>query len=163
MTTNTTISTGVTGFIGTVTCASSSNITAVADWASVVPLFLEYRVTAMELTIAPNVNSQTVVASASPSLLAVCQFSSGTSPANFSDVVVASSSKIYDARKMIRQYVDYRGFNDAQLWTSVANSPAADLVYGLTCADPGSAPASTASTVYFRLIVRYLVEFRSLG
>jgi len=156
------ISTTALGFVGVVNAASSGNATSAVNWSSYEAVALEYRVLAVEVEIMPIVNSQTTPTTPAPTLLAVCAFSSDDLPTTFGQVAQGPGGKTKNALRPIRFAASAKSFPNASLWTaSAAAVPTANL-FGVMIADPGSVPASTASIPYFRVVVRYAVEFRSL-
>jgi len=163
MATYTNLSTNGSGYIGVASLASTAGVTSATDWASTSALYIEYRVAAIELFVIPTLNTVSSLTTPAPSYLVFCQHSSGLAPSTFGDVACGTGSKVMDARKIMHLSMDFKGFNDAQNWTNTSTTIPSDSVYGWIGADSGTVPASVVSTAYFRILVRYLVEFRTLG
>jgi hypothetical protein len=160
--TSSTVSTGAGGFIGVTNVASSSNVSSAINWGSYQAIAVEYRVTGIELEIFPVVNSNTVTASPAPTMLAACAYSSDTVPSSWSTVAQGPGSKSFSGMERCTFACDTKGFPGCRLWIPIASAPTLPNVFGVVIADPGTAPASAAVTVYFRILIRYLTEFRSL-
>jgi hypothetical protein len=166
LTTSGTIVTGATGYIGTINAAESSGVTSAVNWTALQSTCLEYRVLAVEIQVFPIVNSQTTSTTPAPNMLFVCAYSSGEAPASVGAVSQGPGAKVFDGYRSFKFAASAKQFGNAHLWTQMAatipvsgNYPGA---FGIYLADQGVVPASTASTVYFRVLIKYLTQFRSL-
>lgn len=156
------ISTSALGFIGVTNVASSGNATSAVNWSSYEAIALEFRVIAVEVNIMPIVNAQTTPTTPAPSLLAICAFSSDDLPTTFGQVAQGPGGKTKNGYRPITFAASAKDFPNAMLWTPSSGAVPTANLFGVMLADPGSVPASTASIPYFRIVVRYAVEFRSL-
>jgi hypothetical protein len=157
------ILTNASGVIGVQNIASSTNVTSAANWGNFQGIALEFRVTGLEVDILPIVNSQTSGTTPAPSMVAVCAYSSDGIPTAFNDVAQGPGAKIYSGYRPIRFTASSKGYPNAQLWNVITGGVTpSDNIFGIVMADPGTSPFSTPSAGYFRIVVKYLVQFRSL-
>lgn len=157
------ILTNGSGVIGVQNVASSTNVTSAANWGNFQGIALEFRVTGLEAVIMPIVNSQTSGTTPAPSMVAVCAYSSDGIPTAFNDVAQGPGAKIYSGYRPINFTASSKGFPNAKLWNVITGGVTpTDNIFGIVMADPGTSPFSTPSAGYFRIVVKYLVEFRSL-
>lgn len=156
------LSTNASGYLGVVPLCSNSNATSSADWSALSAVALEWRCLCMEVDVIPVQTDITSLTSPPPNAVSVCSWSSGLAPVLFADVVGGPGGKMHQLTKGIQRTVSVKGFNDGLLFAATNATPPSGNTYGLTIADPGSIPAGPVSTVVARIVVKYLVQFRSL-
>lgn len=164
LTTSSTVSTSGAGFIATANFNASS-VTGANDWSNISARYKEYRVKAMRLRWWPLVtvaqcatSTYTVVPAPGPIVAAVTHNNVGYT--NFAARCSGTEVRVFDPCEKVEYSVDNRAFPDAKLWTATSNTIPAEQSFGIEISDPGSAPASAFSTVYYRMILQYVVEFR---
>jgi len=157
-----TVTTNVSGFFGVLAITNSSQVNSCPGWSTVSGSFQEYRVPAIEVLFFPVVNANVATANAPPNLVTVCTYSSGVAPSAFQQVAEGPNTSAHSSTQCFKKAATFKGFGDGQLWTAVSNSIASTYTYGISLADPGTAPASSPSTVYMRYLIKFLVEFRHL-
>jgi len=162
--TSSTLATTAGGVIGVQNVASSTNVTSAPNWANFQGIALEFRVTGVEVFVFPIVNAQTVsTPTPAPALLAVCAYSSDGIPTAFNEVAQGPGGKLFNAYRPIRFAASSKDFPNAKLWNVITGGiTPTDNIFGIVLADPGTAPISVGTNIYFRVVVKYLVEFRSL-
>jgi roadblock/LC7 domain-containing protein len=157
-----TLATNASGFVALTTLASSGLVTSSLNWASYAGAAIEYRVAGLEVLIFPVVNSQTNLTTPVPSFLAVCGFSSGTVPATIGQIIEGPGGKILTGHRPTRFAVGMKGYQDAHLWTPTTGAIVTTEQYGIACMGTTATPAAVASSTYFKIVIKYLVDFRSL-
>jgi len=157
------ISTTAGGVIGVDTLASSSNVTVASNWADFEGIALEYRVLVVEAEIFPIVTSCTSPTVPSPTMLAMSAWSSDIIPSSWNAVAQGPGAKLFLGNQKMKFAASAKDYPNVKLWTGITATIATANIYGIMFADPGTAPISVASTPYFRVVVRYLVEFRSFN
>jgi len=161
---NGSISTGGTGFLGVLTSPDfgSAFANSATNFSGVGAGFMEYRCAAIEIQAVPVVNSCTTNATPPPTAVAVSNWGSGLLPTTFAQVVESNDAKFVNALRPFKVCASMKNRPNAQFWTAINATQVAGNSYGIVIADQGVAPAATATSVYFRFVAKYLVEFRSL-
>jgi len=156
------LSTNASGVIGVQAIANSTQVNTCPAWSNLIQSALEYRVLGIEVDFFPIVNCQAGVTTPAPCFIATCGYSSGTAPATIALVCEGPGAKLHDGFKRFRAVQTARGFPDAMLWTSNAGTIPALNGFGIMAADQSLVPAGAISQIYFRYVVKYLLELRSL-
>jgi hypothetical protein len=156
------LSTSAGGFLGVQNVAASANVTSAVNWSSYEAIALEYRVLAVQIEIFPIVNAQTSPTTPAPTMYAICAYSSDDVPTTYGQVAQGPGALVRNGYRPTKFGASSKDFPNAKLWAPVTGAVPAANIFGIVLADPGSIPASTASTAYFRVTIKYLVEFRSL-
>jgi hypothetical protein len=158
-----TLATNASGFVPA-TQFQSSGVTATYDWSGMSGRYLEYRVKALRVRVYPLANMNyangTVVP---PTMLMAADIKAGVGYVNASALACGSNLRVfrgYGSNEPIDVTCDWNGYPDAHLWTGTNAGIAATETYGFQIQDSATAPASAASTVYFRVLQEYVVEFR---
>jgi hypothetical protein len=159
---NGTIATAATGFVIPQAITGSNAVTSAASWTTVSATALEYRVVALELFVFPVINAQTTLTLPPPAFLAVSAYSSGLSPGTFDQIAEAPGARFVDGHKPFRFAVGAKGLPDALMYVPTNASIVTSSTFGIQVSDQGSAPAGPVSTVIYKWVAQYLVEFRSL-
>jgi hypothetical protein len=159
---NGTIATAATGFVTPQAITGSNAVTSAASWTTVSATALEYRVVALELFVFPVINAQTTLTLPPPAFLAVSAYSSGLSPGTFDQIAEAPGARFVDGHKPFRFAVGAKGLPDALMYVPTNASIVTSSTFGIQVSDQGSAPAGPVSTVIYKWVAQYLVEFRSL-
>jgi hypothetical protein len=134
--------------------AATSDVTTTGDWSSYVNLYQEYRVVGIELRYVPNYNgtyTSTVVVTTGVTASFHVPFL-GTSP-NIDTVVQNATWKPWRSSTSSITHWKMRGSEEAQ-FTQVGATPANHGYIELF------APGATVSTLYGRVIVTFLVDYR---
>jgi hypothetical protein len=157
------ITTTAAGYVAIGTSIGSSNaVQAAPNWSAFSNAALEYRVVGIEMDIMPINCVNTSTTQFPPCFLATGTWSSGTAPTILADVVEGPNGKVHDGFRRIRACASAKGNPDALLWTAIATAiPAADA-YGIVLCGSSTAPAGPISTVVYRTLTRWIVQFRSL-
>ncbi len=159
-----TLSTSAGGVLALSTMANTATINASPDFASLATLYTAYRCKAVRVTWkpfypVPVYNGAAVITV--PSLIAVFPWTSNNVPttlAQAQDVTGVKFSSGYEGGFI---QTSYRGDPDAHLWTGTGSAIGSNEQFGISCI--GTATASTASTVVWKIVPEYLVEFRMVG
>jgi hypothetical protein len=158
-----TLATNGSGFIAA-TQYQSSGVTSCYDWSGMSGRYLEYRVRAIRIRIYPLANMNyangTVVP---PVMILAADIKAGVGFVNASALACGANLRVfrgYGTHEPIDITTDWEGYPDAHLWTGTSGSIAATDTFGVQLQDSATAPASAASTVYFRVLQEYVVEFR---
>jgi len=161
---NGSISTGGTGFLGVLTSPDfgSAFANSATNFSGVGAGFMEYRCAALEVQAVPVVNSCTTNATPPPTAVAVSNWGSGLLPTTFAQVVESNDARFINALRPFKISASMVNRPNAQFWTAINATQVAGNSYGIVIADQSVAPAATATSVYFRFVAKYLVEFRSL-
>jgi hypothetical protein len=159
--TQSSISTGATGYLGVLNAASSANATSAVNWGSYQAIALEWRVKGIQLELMPIVSAQTTATTPPPTEVYSCAYSSDDVPTAALAVAQGPGGKTQWGMRPIKVTATPKGFANANLWIPTSGAMPAVNAFGIMIADNGTVPASTATTVYFRATIRYLVEFRS--
>jgi len=157
-----TVTTNVSGYLGVLAVANSSQVTSCPGWSTVSGSAQEYRVPAIEIQFFPVMNSNVSFSNPPPALIVCCTYSSGTAPSAFQQVAEGPNSSAHSAMTTWRKSSTFQGFNDGQLWTAIGNTIASTYTYGISVADPATVPAGPASQIVMRTLIKFLVELRSL-
>jgi hypothetical protein len=162
LTTSSVISTSGAGFIAATTVASS-DVTGANDWSSFASRYGAYRVKAIRLRLFPIVTVSQAAAGVAvtppPGPILVAVVKNGRAYTNFASKCSGADAEWFGVCEKVDKSVDWRANPDAHLWTDVATTIPAEQRFGLEYSDPGSAPASAATTQYFRSIVQFEAEF----
>jgi hypothetical protein len=156
------IGTNASGIIALQSVVTSGGVTSTPNWASFAGAAIEYRVRGIQIQIMPITNAQTSLANPAPCYLVISSYSSFSMPATFGQLLEGPGSRMYEAFKMMKFAATPKGYPDADEWISTSSGVASTESYGICLAGPQSAPVAGLSFTYFRGIVKYLVEFRSL-
>jgi hypothetical protein len=156
------LATNASGFIVTATVANSGLVTSVPNWASYAGGAIEYRVMGIEAQFFPIVNAQGNLTTPAPAFLAVCGFSSGLVPSTFSQMVEGPGGRVLDGFRPGKFVVSGKGYTDSTLWTPTTAAIVGTEQFGIVAVGPNSTPAAVVSSSYFRCILKFLVDFRSL-
>jgi len=157
-----TVTTNVSGYLGVLAVANSSQVTSCPGWSTVAGSAQEYRVPAIEVEFFPIMSANIPFSNPPPAVVAACSYSSGTAPSAFQQVAEGPNSTLHSAMTRWRKTANFKGFNDGQLWTAIANTISSTYTYGIAVADPATVPAGPASQVVMRYVVKFLLELRSL-
>jgi hypothetical protein len=167
LTTNGTLSTSAGGFI------SANNVTTDAargasDFASFQARYLQFRVRAFRLRLVPLVDVTTAVTAGGgavtphPTCLAFAAYRGANTYTSFASVLSGASGKFFNGRERVIEYiVDWQLNPDAKLWSDTNAAIPVEQRYGIQYQDTGTAPASSASTAYYRFVYDFDVEFQN--
>jgi hypothetical protein len=155
-----TLATNGSGFVPA-TQYQSSGVTSTYDWSGMSGRYLEYRVRAIRIRIFPLANMNyangTVVP---PTMLMSADIKGGVGYVNASALACGANLRVFRGYEVMDITCDWDGYPDAHLWTGTSGGIAAAESFGVQVQDSATAPASAASTVYFRVLQEYVVEFR---
>ncbi len=165
LTTITTLSTSVGGYIPATQMTSDSARLA-NDWSSFASRFTQFRVRAIKCTLIPCVDITTAVnvgggaVTPHPGPLMFGKYMEGTGYVNAAALASGANRKIFNGREMLIEYeVTWDGVPEAKLWASTGAAIPTAQLYGIQFQDFANGPTSAASTVYYRWLQEYLVEF----
>jgi len=156
------ISTNASGLVALQTIASSGGVTSAGNWLSFAGAATEYRCRGIEVEVFPLVPAQTNLTSPAPCYLAFAPWSSATIPTGFVQLLEGPGCKVLPGFKSMKFAASSKGYVDASLWTSTTAGIVSAEQFGICVSGPPSAPVAAISSTYFRGIVRWLVDFRSL-
>jgi hypothetical protein len=156
------ISTNGSGVVAVQSLFTSSGVTGTANWASFAGSAIEYRVRGIEVQIFPLVDAQTNLTSPAPAYLVFCAYSSFSAPATFQQVMEGPGSKVVSGFLQSKFAATPKGYIDSELWTPCTAGVATTENFGIMVAGPPTAPVAAISSTYFRVVAKYLIEFRSL-
>jgi hypothetical protein len=155
-----TLSTNASGFVAAKQY-QSSGVTGTNAWGGLAGRFLEYRVKAIRIRILPLANMNYANGTVVPPVgLFAADMKAGVGYANAAARADGANLRLYRGYGVMDLTCDWQGYPDAHLWTPTTTAIAAAETYGVEIGDMGIAPASAASTVYFRVLEEYEVEFR---
>lgn len=158
-----TVSTNGSGYIAAIQVTSDSCRSA-ADWGSIAARYSQFRVKAIRIRLVPTVDYTQAAAGSAvtphPGAIGMAKYMEGLGYASFSQVMSGQDSKLFNGREAILEHcVTWDGVPEAKLWSETAAAIPSAQQYGIQYQDSGVGPASAASTVYFRTIQEYVVQF----
>jgi hypothetical protein len=156
------ISTNVSGIVAIQSVVTSGGVTGTPNWAAFAGAAIEYRVKGIQIELMPIVSSQTNVTTPSPCYLIISAYSSFSVPATFGQLLEGPGSQMFNGFQKMKFAASPKGYLDADMWISTSSGVASTESYGICLAGPPSAPVAAVSQTYFRGVVKYLVDFRSL-
>jgi hypothetical protein len=163
--TTSTLSTSAGGFI-TANNVTTDSARGTADFASFQGRYLQFRVRAMRIRLVPLVDVTTALVSGTgavtphPTCLAFAAYRGGNTYTSYSSVLTGASGKFFNGRERVIEYIaDWKNNPDAKLWCDTNAAIPTEQRFGIQFQDTGSAPASSASTPYYRVVTDYDVEF----
>lgn len=165
LTLQTTLSTNGSGFIPA-TQITSDGCRGAQEWGSDAARFTQFRVKSIRVRLIPIVDETTAVTvgggavTPHPTGLVFAQYGEGLGYGSYASLYAGAGAKLFNGSERIIEYAfDWRNFTDAKLWSSTNAAIPTANIFGVQFQDQGIAPASAASTVYFRQYVDWEVEF----
>jgi hypothetical protein len=156
------ISTNGSGIVALQSVVTSGGVTGTPNWASYAGAAIEYRVKGIQIELMPIVPAQTNVTTPSPCYLIIAAYSSFSLPATYGQLLEGPGSQMFNGFQKMKFAASPKGYIDADMWISTSSGVASTEMYGICLAGPPSAPVAAVSQTYFRGVVKYLVQFRSL-
>jgi hypothetical protein len=155
-----TVSTNVSGILALGTLASTVNVNLAPDFTALGGVYQMYRCRSIVVQVQPffPVNTTAVTV---PALIYVAPFYSGNSLNSIQGHIDGTGTKICSGYKGYTFATDYKGDLDSHLWTPTSAAIAGAEAFGFTLI--GTNVASTFSTVVWRCVIHYIVEFRMMG
>jgi len=160
-----TIATSAGGFISSQN-VNSGSVTSSNGWSNFSSRFQQYRVRAIRIRLVPIVDMTTAVTAGGgavtphPTALMFANYKGGINYSNYSELCAGTNAKLFNGRETVIEYaVDWRGNGEARLWSDTNAAIPTSQLFGIQYQDTGIAPASAASTSYFRQITEWEVEF----
>lgn len=158
------VSTSAGGVIALQTLANAASVSSTPDFGSMATVYTNYRVKAIRVTLLPTLtapvyNGATLITQ--PSVVAVFPSFANTVPTTFQQALDASGLKLMSGYKGGICQTSWMGDPDAHLWTGTGSAIGSNEQFLISCI--GTALATTPTTVVFRCIPEYLVQFRITG
>ncbi len=158
------VSTSAGGVVALQTLANAASVSATPDFSSMATVYTTYRVKAMRVTLFPTLtvpcyNGAALVSM--PSVVAVFPSFANTVPTTFQQALDCNGLKMLSGYKGGVCMTSWLGDPDAHLWTGTGSAIGSNEQFLISCI--GTALATTASTVVFRCVPEYLVQFRITG
>lgn len=160
-----TLSTNGSGYIAFTQVDSDSSRSA-HDFGSFQARYSQFRVKAIRVRLFPLVDVTTAVTAGGgavtphPTALAFAKYQEGVGYTTYAAQVSGTSGRVFNGRERVIEYeVDWTNCPEAKLWAASAAAIPVDQRFGIQYSDPGVAPASAASTAYYRALSEYVVQF----
>ncbi len=154
------VSTSAGGVIALQTLANAASVSALPDFASMATVYTTYRCKALRVSLFPTSCVNTTAYTA-PAVVAVFPSFANTVPTTFQQALDSTGLKLMSGYKGGVCMTSWKGDPDAHLWTGTGSAIGSNEQFLISCI--GTALTSTASSVVFRVIPEYLVEFRIAG
>lgn len=162
-----TLATSAGGFI-TANNVTTDAARSASDFSSFQSRYLQFRVRSMRIRLFPLVDVTTALTAGGgavtphPTALAFTQYRGANTHTSYASVCTGSNSRIFNGRERIIEYIaDWSANPDAKLWCDTNVTIPAEQRYGIQYQDSGNAPASSASTNYYRTVTDFEVEFQT--
>jgi hypothetical protein len=162
-----TVTSSAGGYI-TVQTVNSGGVTGAYGWSNFSARWQQYRVKAMRVRLFPLVDATTAVSvgggavTPHPTAIAFATYKGGVNYASYSEVVAGSNARVFNGREAVIEYgVDWRGNPEARFWSDTNAAIPTTQLFGIQYQDTGIAPASAATTAYFRQVTEWEVELNN--
>lgn len=160
LTTIGTLATNGSGFIAAKQY-HSGNVTGTNGWSGIAGRWLECRVRALRVRIFPMANMNYANGTVVPPTMLICaDIKGGVGFANAAARADGANLRVFRGYEVMDLTADWDGYPDAHLWTPTNTAPPTDITFGFEISDTAIAPASAATTTYYRVLEEYVVEFR---
>jgi hypothetical protein len=162
-----TISTNAAGFIVSNFVTTDQARSLGSDFGSFASRYTAFRVRAcrirlfplVDVTMAVNVGGGAVTPH--PQALVFASYREGLSYATYASAASGTDSRIFCGRERCIEYsADWSNNPDAKLWSPTNAAIPTSNVFGIQFLDTGAAPASGISTVYYRSVLDWDVQFQ---
>lgn len=160
------ISTGAGGYI-TASQINSDGARSTNGFSSFSSRYLQFRVRAISVTWIPLVDSTTALTvgggavTPHPAGIFFAKYQEGLGYGSASAIADGQERVLFNGRETFIKYsVDWTLVPEAKLWSATNAAIPTAQQFGIQYQDFGNGPASAATTVYFRSVTEYLVEFQ---
>jgi len=159
------LATNASGFIATQQI-TSDGARSCADWTNLSTRYLTFRVKAIRIRAWPIVDMTTAVTvgggavTPHPTAIAFATYKEGNSYLSYVSLCTGADGRIFNGRERCIEYTaDWAGNPDAKLWSPTNAAIPTAQQFAIQFQDQGAAPASAASTTYYRILYEFEVEF----
>ncbi len=160
-----TLSTNGAGYIGAQNVTSDGARSA-SDFSSFASRYNQFRVRAIRVRLVPIVDATTAVTvgggavTPHPTALIFAQYRGNNAFTSYDANAAGANAKLFNGREKVIEYTaDWAMNPDAKLWCDSNAAIPNEQRFGIQFQDPAVAPASSASTAYFRRLFDYDIEF----
>lgn len=162
-----TVSTAATGYIAAAQI-DSDGARGVNGWSDFQARYLQFRVKAIRVRLFPLVDVNTAVTAGGgavtphPGPICFAKFMEGLGYANIAALVDGQERMVYTGCEKVMTYgVDWTNVPEAHLWSATNAAMPSAQRFGIQYQDFANGPASAVTTVYYRILTEYLVEFQT--
>ncbi len=154
------------GYITMQSVVSDQARTTGSNWSSFASRFKQFRVRAIRIRLFPLVDVTTALTAGGgavtphPTALAFAAYREGLGYSNFASLCAGADSRIFNGREKIISYsTDWSNNPEAKFWCQTNAVIPTEQQFGFQYRDTGTAPASSATTTYYRIVTEWDTEF----